>query len=529
MARPESIALGGYFPTPSTLLPSLASLVSFSGQNEPHVLVDPCAGDGAAIAALRNHWFDQGVQDARIYAVELEQLRAKDHRLHLTLYSASHHDVSLHCDAFHVDITPQDGASLLYLNPPYDFDKVHGRLEQRFLERWTAALLPGDGVLMFLVPFYALEASAGFLARNYQDIRAWRFPEASFQDFRQCVLLARRRSDPLPDNALDQRRIERWAADAGAMPELRECSNPLYRVCAERAGLKLEQVSLDLQGLLTGFKPWHRAGFAGLNRAVRDLIGAKFPVAQPPRPAHIALALSVGTLNGKRLRPNHPGLPPILVKGSFRRDFHTVEECFNKEGDKVGSIKVQRPRLTLSVLRLDTLEFLELKPGAAPSGATDLADFNSADLVKHYGQSLGRLMREQFPALHDPANPAHEMELPPLDREPYQVQRNAIITALKLLAQGENPQAIAEVGTGKSTVALSIVAALSPFYFQATVGELRRLGFDTSQLSPVRRTLLICPPLCGAAHNGGYAEYLVMRSCGRLRLGIWAAPDRNCA
>jgi hypothetical protein len=469
-------------------------LVSFADQDEPHVLVDPCAGDGAAIAVLRKHWFGEADQDATIYAVELEEKRAQDHRLHLNLYSASQRDVSLHCDAFHVNIAPQEGASLLYLNPPYDLDKVHGRLEQRFLERWTAALLPGDGVLLFLVPFYALEASAGFLARNYQDIRAWRFPEESFQAFRQCVLLARRRSAPIPDNALDQRRIERWAADAGAMPELRESSEPLFQVCAERAGLELEQVSLDLQGLLTGFKPWHRAGFSGLNRAVRDMIGAKFPVAQPPRPAHIALALSVGTLNGKRLRPNRPGLPPILVKGSFRRDFHTVEECFNKEGDKVASIKVQRPRLTLSVLRLDTLEFLELRPGATPSAATDLSEFNSADLVEHYGESLGRLMREQFPALHDPANPAHRMELPPLAREPYLVQRDAIITALKLLAQGENPQAIAEVGTGKSTVALSIVGALSPLYFRATVGELRRLGFDTSRLSPVRRTLLICPP-----------------------------------
>lgn len=472
----------------------MASLVSFADQKKPHVLVDPCAGDGAALAALRHLWFEQGSEEATILAVELEEERAKDHRLHLNLYGASPRDLSLHCDAFHVDITPQEGASLLFLNPPYDVDKVHGRLEQRFLERWTAALLPGDGVLLFLVPFYALAASAGFLARNYQDIRAWRFPEASFQAFRQCVLLARRRSAPIPENALDQRRIERWAGDAGAMPELRESSQPVFQVCAGRAGLELEQVSLDLEGLLTGFKPWHRAGFAGLNRAVRDMIGARFPVAQPPRPAHIALALSVGTLNGKRLRPNRPGLPPILVKGSFRRDFHTVEECFNKDGDKVGSIKVQRPRLTLSVLRLDTLEFLELKPGAAPSAATDLSEFNSADLVEHYGESLGRLMREQFPALHDPADPAHRMELPPLAREPYQVQRDAIITALKLLAQGENPQAIAEVGTGKSTVALSIVGALSPLYFRATVGELRRLGFDTSRLSPVRRTLIICPP-----------------------------------
>lgn len=245
MARPQSIALAGYYPTPSSLLPRLASLVSFAPQQKAHVLVDPCAGDGAAIAALRKHWFEQPAENAAVYAVELEEQRAKGLRSRLSpLHGGSHRDVSLHCDAFHVDITPQDGASLLYLNPPYDTDKVHGRLEQRFLQRWTAALLPGEGILMFLVPFYSLQASAEFLSRHYQEIRAFRFPASSFEAFRQCVLVARRRSAPVPDNPLDQKRIERWAADAGAIPELPEQAEPL-QVYAERAGLELQEVSLE--------------------------------------------------------------------------------------------------------------------------------------------------------------------------------------------------------------------------------------------------------------------------------------------
>ncbi len=403
-------------------------------------------------------------------------------------------DLALHCDAFHLEIRPEEGASLLFLNPPYDMDKVHGRLEQRFLERWTAALFPGEGVLMFLVPYYALGASAQYLSRHYQEIRAFRFPDPELEAFRQCVLLARKRSSQVPDNPLDQKRIERWAADASTMPELPELPEPLFQIRAERAGLTLQEVPLDLHGLLSGFRPWYRSSFTGLDRGVADLIGAKFPVAQPPRPPHIALALSVGTLNGKRLSPKRPGLPPLLAKGTFRRHLKTVEERYNQDGEHIGTVKIQRPNLTLTVLRLDTLEFLELKPGAAPSGAQELADFNSADLLEHYGESLGRLMREQFPALHDPANPAHRMELPPLAREPYEVQADAIATGLKLLAIGENPQAIAEVGTGKSTVALSIVGAISPLHFRGTVAELRRLGFETSRLSPVRRSLVLCPP-----------------------------------
>ena len=251
---------------------------------------------------------------------------------------------------------------------------------------------------------------------------------------------------------------------------------------------------LDLPGLLSGFRPWYRAGFAGLDRGVGNLIGAKFPVAQPPRPAHIALALSVGTLNGKTLTPNYPGLPTILVEGRRPARLPTVDERFNSEGEKVGSIKVQRPRLTLSILRLDTLEFLELKPGAVPSGAQDLPEFNSADLVQTYGESLGRLMREQFPALHDPANPAHQIELPPLNRHPLRVQRDAIITGLKLLTSGENPPGHRR-GRHRQVDRCALYRRRTlPPVLPAHGKRARRLGFDTSRLAPVQKTLIICPP-----------------------------------
>jgi hypothetical protein len=224
------------------------------------------------------------------------------------------------------------------------------------------------------------------------------------------------------------------------------------------------------------------------------MIGARFQVALPPRPAHIALALSAGTLNGRRVTSDRPGLPPLLIKGSFRRDFVTAEEKFNRDGEKVGSIQVQRPRLTIHVLRLDTLEFHELKCGSVPSGATEIASLNTADLVEHYGGALADLMRQQFPAIHDPADPTHAMVLPPLARRPYRRQAHLICTGLKLLALGQNPLVAAEVGTGKSTVALSIAGALHPLHFAQTNAELRRLGFNTDRMRPVQRTLIVCPP-----------------------------------
>jgi hypothetical protein len=500
MARPESQALAGYFPTPPELLASVASLVELrplAGYRRHHILVDPCAGEGHAIETLCRLWLpDQDPEDppiaGEIFGIELEAVRYSKLAGRLLPY---HH---FHGDAFHFAIAgaeePGQGASLLFLNPPYDTDKLHGRLEQRFLERWTACLAPGAGVLVFVVPAHALAASAGYLARHFETVRAWRFPGKLFAAFRQVVLLARRRAAPAPEDELVRRRVERWAADPSQLPELELQATPLYAVSLELPRLDLEQTALDLGRLVSGFRPWEGSTLVAAHRTVREMIGAPYPVALPPRPAHIALALSAGMLNGKRIAADRPGLPPLLVKGSLQRAFVTADERFNRAGEKVGAILVQRPRLTLHVLRLDTLEFHQLAPGTHPTGATEIAGFNSADLVEQYGASLGRLMRDQFPAIHDPSNPAHAIELPRLARRPLRRQREVIAAGLKLLALGENPVATAEVGTGKSTVALSIAGALHPLNFAATAGELGRLGFDTRRLRPIRRLLIVCPP-----------------------------------
>jgi hypothetical protein len=469
-----------------------------------HVLVDPCAGDGLAIASLRDLWFGStrvekrfGGLDARILAVELERQRFKAAYDRLSSWDTSRHqrwDTVVEADAFHLGFKPFDGASLLFLNPPYDTDKIHGRLEQRFLARLTQCLAPGDGLLIFLVPYYALEASASFLACNFSSHRAWRLPDPDFASFKQCVLLARRRASVLPDNDVDRARIVRWATSPESMPVLKKLASPVFTVGGQHPGLEVEALSLDVEGLLDGFRPWDRSPLFGTQRTVDELIGPKYEVAMPPRPAHIALALAAGMLDGKRLVPNRPGLPPLLVKGSLRRDFVVVEEKYNKEGIFTGSNQVQRPKLTLNALRLDTLKFHALRPGSLPSGATDLADFNSADLVEHYGESLGRLMKEQFPAVHDPANADHDLTLPTLGRRPFTIQAHLISTGLKLIALGDNPVVTAEVGTGKSTVALSIAGCLSPEHFHQTARELQLKGFETSRLRPVRRTLVVCPP-----------------------------------
>ena len=214
----------------------------------------------------------------------------------------------------------------------------------------------------------------------------------------------------------------------------------------------------------------------------------------PPKPAHIALALSSGVFNGHRLEPNDPRRhPPLLAKGSFERELVEVSQQVDSHGAVTGAIEIERPRLRLTILRLDDYSFHTLGAGTVPTGDEDPARWNAADLIASYDRSLAGLLARQFPALHDPQRPSDRIALPRLARKPFRAQGEAIQASLKLLARGTNPFLVAEVGTGKSTMALAVAAALSPEHHGATLAELRRVG-QRASLPVVRKTLIVCPP-----------------------------------
>ena len=138
------------------------------------VLLDPCAGGGEAIVALRRHWADaagSGLYSFRIEANEMEAERAAALKQALAPF-----DRATAGDAFHLSWTGS-GASVLWLNPPYDHDPDEKRLEVKFLKRFTPALRPSIGVLMFLVPYHVLAVAAPYLSRHYLLPRAWRLPD----------------------------------------------------------------------------------------------------------------------------------------------------------------------------------------------------------------------------------------------------------------------------------------------------------------------------------------------------------------
>ena len=467
MARQESIASGGYFPTPQHLVPLICKYLQPVKEGWHSVTaVDPCAGEGAAIIDICAHL------EAKVdlWSCELEKGRhevlVESVKKYLT-YGAT--QTALHGDAFQVEFLPKS-AGLLYLNPPYDTDPVHGRLEQRFLNRFAPILSPDEGVLVLLVPHYALKASAEILAREFDDLLCMRFPGKDFDTFKQVCLIAKKTSPRFVPDSRILAQVQSWAADASGLSELGVPDGDYFPDQSYVYNARWKMRKIDLVGLLRSARPWQQTSRFGATvqtphilpeTPVKDLMFRSFPVATAPRPAHTASGIASGMFNGRRVSARRAGLPDLLVKGSFDREFVTIEEKQDKTGMTTSVVQVQQPKLVTTVLDLSSRKYHTLALGK--TGSRNVAEFGIEDLLEHYGQSLLEVMQEQCPVTYDPKRDGDSQVLAPVSRKLFQAQEHASKAILSLLG-GPNCKdrrykaaiLLGEIGSGKSLVALTV-------------------------------------------------------------------------
>jgi hypothetical protein len=516
MARIESKAIGGYYKTPESQLPRIAGLLRAGGAtgddeadlHDAYAVADPCAGDGEAVGFMAHAIVGGGRRTGNVtlYTAEMEATRhaALKERFKGNWNWQKH---ALGGDAFRVSFSGR-GVGLLYLNPPYDHDPEHGRLEERFLRRFYRALVSG-GVLAFVVPHYALAASASTLATHFRDLRCFRFAGDEFDVFKQVVVFGVRGAavadaddetddgdDPMvfgPDARLVEL-VNGWASSVDGMPELPESGPALYAVPpVERhteAFAEWTMKGIDLSGLAGKVLVWQASprggGLAPVESVlpalpVDHLLARTYDVATPPRPAHLASGIAAGIFNGARIDPDtRDDLPALLIKGAFDREWRTVEEKENKKGEKVAEVQVQQPKLVVSVLDLRARRYHTIKPGAERTAARSVDGMTVADLLHHYGQSLMGVMERQCQIGYDPRRDAETIPLAPTARRLFDAQSHATRACVRLLGgakarrsqrRGRAAILLGEIGSGKSTVALTAAA---------TIGA--------------RRVLILCPP-----------------------------------
>lgn len=455
MARLESVAVGGYYPTPPRVVELIAAMLQ-PEHGARYNIVDPCAGEGAAVFGLAERFGSS----ATVHTCEMERTRHAALKARAEQRDYWDAQLSLHGDAFRVDFGEgAHRAHLLYLNPPYDLDPVHARLEERFLERFTRCLDRDGGMLVFVVPYYALAASAETLAREYELVGCWAFPEPEYAAYKQVVLFARRVPERLEPDAEVATQVRAWAASVGGMPVL-GADGATVEVTGESwcSRMTWTMRAFDAAGLLAKALPWKQRPRPGAPTSlvphvlsdlpVQDLSFRSYTLATPPRPAHIAAGIASGLFNGKRVDGDGP---PLLVKGVFDREYKTVEEKKNKEGEVTSVVQVQQPKLVTTVLDLSTKQYRTLD-GAGLSA-----------LLESYGESLMGVMREQCPVLYDPLRDAQNVTLAPVSRELFRAQAHAARALVRLLT---GPQRAAillgEIGSGKTSTALTAAKTVAP-------------------------------------------------------------------
>ncbi len=249
MSRLEAKAKMLYYPTPDPIVEAVAGYLSTQSYSTVRFL-DPCAGTGHALALLAQRVKERHevVQPdtsrstttvtIETYGIEPELLRAK----------AAYSCLTQVLQASFFSTTLSNGEGLdggwqcVFLNPPYDTDtentKANGRktrLEVNFLHRATLKLCP-EGILIWIVPQHSLHAASTFLASSYERITCFRFPDTTwtpeaggdpismYDQFKQIVLMAKKRRYAVPAHPTLVQQIEQWAA-AGSSEKVPPGSN----------------------------------------------------------------------------------------------------------------------------------------------------------------------------------------------------------------------------------------------------------------------------------------------------------------
>ena len=282
MRPPGKIKLG-FFPLP---LPEAARLKNFLAFASEFSALDPCVGDGVAF----NHLLD-GVTAHR-YGVEIDANRAEQARA-LGIETVQANTMDVRCSP--------EAVSLLYLNPPYDWESGESnnhRLELVFLEH-TYRWLRTGGVLLFVIPQLRLAKCARLLSEHFTDFRVFRLTEPACVRYKQIVVLAtrRKRHSKLSDAALlDGVRYLEELATRSELELLGDTTEGRHEVPASAPAILTNMgIPLDeVEDLLLESAAYGQASRALLPK-LNDVRGRPLT---PLHGGHVGLLCTAGMLNG---------------------------------------------------------------------------------------------------------------------------------------------------------------------------------------------------------------------------------------
>jgi predicted RNA methylase len=333
--RLEAQAKAGFYPTPPEVVDIIQTWIG-EKKPGPRRLLDPCCGTGEPAAHIA------AAAGCDAYGVEINKERAQVAQKILTKVVAG--------NLFSVRARPE-GFSILYLNPPYDFDQEDGRTELSFLKHTLPYLAPG-GLLLFLVPQKRVTPRmARVLSVCIEDPKIRKFPSEQFKAFGQIVItgIKKRRAE------IDSEVVSSLSQiPAKELAEIvpREFSFAIPAATKDFFIRSSEFGPDELAEELTASSLWNETALGLFGED--DRTGRAIQPLMPPRKAHLAMLIAAGLINNQILEANGRRL---LIKGTAKK----VIDRFEEETEK-GMKITERERIVtqINAFDLNTGEYLEI-------------------------------------------------------------------------------------------------------------------------------------------------------------------------
>ena len=253
-------------------------------------------------------------------------------------------------DLFSVRARP--GAfSILYLNPPYDFDAEDGRTELSFLKHTLPYLAP-KGLLLFVVPQKRItNRIARVLSAYFEDLKVRKFPADEFEAFGQIVIAGVKKARAEINGEVLASLSQIPAVD---LPEMhrKEFSLSIPAVGRDFFIRSSEFGPDELSEELKASTLWKEPALGLLEE--EDQTRPAIQPLMPPRKAHLAMLIAAGLINNQILEANGRSL---LIKGTAKK----VIDRFEEETEK--GIKItERERIVTQINAFDlkTGEYLQI-------------------------------------------------------------------------------------------------------------------------------------------------------------------------
>ena len=456
----------GYYPTPNRVTDLIAAQVPpISPSWNPHQkttefrLMDPCCGDGNAIARFTRHITDSlaylqsanlHTPTAQAYGVELDRNRAASARRKI-------HQVW--CADIDNVLISEKSYNILWLNPPYDWseDVDHDgsrRLESRFLKQTTPGLTP-DGLLIYIIPQHVLAWDAVYLARHYRDIKVMRFPDPEYAEYRQVVVIAQRaHSGARRVQPSDYARIADLAtagADLAPLPDSDDAhvtcmSSSRNALAASKPVRVMHYNPHEVVKHMNATGAWNM-------RDVQDLLSTQIdPVRlrpiEPLLDGHAAMVAANSMIDNILIEDPDRNLPSIVIRGFFRK------------------VKRETFRSARTVKQTD---FFESNIRALDVATGDIEDVGSSpdllrDFMTKYGPSIHSHIASAYPPSIDTTSPLADVvrqRLQNVHRPLLGKQNHVVLAAAMHLSRNKHVNLFAQQGSGKTCSASAIARGLN--------------------------------------------------------------------